>query len=322
MEKITIKDFLENLKDRLGLVLIAGESGLKKTLETKYLNRPSMALMGWYKVFAYHRIQVFGKTELTYLKSLGVAELRKCIEKLLEFDIPCLIISRNLEPPATMIELANIVGIPLIVSKLRTVELIDTVSAWLDDFFAPSISVHGTMVDVFGVGILLTGKSGIGKSECALALVEKGHRLVADDVVVIKRFSDNILKAYPTELQGHYMEIRGVGLIDLEKLFGVQAIRLQKRLELNIHLSLWNEVVECDRIGLTEKTTTYLNVQIPKITIPISPGKNIAVILEVIATNFMMKIYGENLAESFVERVEQAIKRKRTTGGYLLEDNE
>ena len=328
MTAIKIHKLFTELRDTLELTVYAGREGLMRSLTSKYINRPSMALMGWYKVFACERVQVLGKTEITYLNDLPKEKLYETLEKLFTYEddkgrrIPCIIVSRGLEPPAVLAKLADKYKVPILISRLRTTELMSRLSRWLELFFAPTITVHGTMVDVLGVGILFTGKSGVGKSECALDLIERGHRLIADDIVVIKRIGTNVLMAYPTDVQGHYIEIRGLGLIDIEKLFGIRAIRLQKRVEINIHLVFWNELDECERLGITERYTSFLNVEIPKIIIPVSPGKNLTSITEVIATNFKIKTFGENLAKSFIDRIEETLRRRRKTSSYLMEDYE
>jgi len=328
MTAIKIHKLFTELRDTLELTVYAGREGLMRSLTSKYINRPSMALMGWYKVFACERVQVLGKTEITYLNDLPKEKLYETLEKLFTYEddkgrrIPCIIISRGLEPPAIFAKLADEYNVPILISRLQTTELMSRLSRWLELFFAPTITVHGTMVDVLGVGILFTGKSGVGKSECALDLIERGHRLIADDIVVIKRIGTNVLMAYPTDVQGHYIEIRGLGLIDIEKLFGIRAIRLQKRVEINIHLVFWNELDECERLGITERYTSFLNVEIPKIIIPVSPGKNLTSITEVIATNFKIRTFGENLAKSFIDRIEETLRRRRKTSSYLMEDYE
>jgi len=195
-------------------------------------------------------------------------------------------------------------------------------SAILDIIFAPSITVHGTLVDVYGVGLLYSGKSGIGKSEIALDLVERGHRLVADDVIKIIRKAPDLIVGTGSELLGHHMEVRGMGIIDVEKLFGIRAVRLQKRIELEAHLTLWSDDLDYERLGIEDHFTNILGVQIPQIEIPISPGKNITVISEVIAMNHMLKVYGENSAAEFSRRLNERIHRQAMTQDYLESDYE
>jgi len=195
-------------------------------------------------------------------------------------------------------------------------------SAYLDHIFAPTINVHGTLVDVYGVGLLYTGKSGIGKSEVALDLVERGHRLVADDVVKITRVAPDVIMGSGSELLGHHMEIRGVGIIDVEELFGIRAIRLQKRIEVEVHLTYWSDSEDYERLGVEETRTTVLGVEIPILNVPISPGKNITVISEVIAMNHMLKVYGENSALEFTKKLQQRLTRQSLTKDYLESDIE
>ena len=322
MEKLTVEQFYNDRKSVLELTLLAGAGGLSRPIESREVQRPSMALMGWYEGFAAQRIQIMGRTEMTYLQSLEPSALKETLEKLFSYDMPCVIVSKGIIPPPVMLDIADERNIPLFSSKLATVDLMSKLANWLDIQFAPRIYVHGTMVDVYGVGILYTGKSGIGKSECALDLVERGHRLVADDVVELRKQSENVLIASGTNLLGHHMEIRGVGIIDIEKLFGVRAIRMQKRVELEVKLIMWEELPDYERLGLETRTTSFLGVEIPQVIIPVSPGKNLTAISEVIAMDFMLKVYGENVAQKFVERLNEEIRRKSRVQEYLREDME
>lgn len=321
-EPLTVEKLFQQKKESLELTLLAGAEGLKKPLDSKEVQRTSAALMGWWRDFAHHRIQVIGRTEMNFLKSLDQQKLQETIETLFSFNIPCVILSKAIIPMPLMMELADKHKVPLFTSKLATIELMNKLSLWLDTVFAPRIYVHGTMVDVYGIGMLYTGKSGIGKSECALDLVERGHRLVADDVVEIRKRGDNLLIASGTSLLGHHMEIRGVGIIDIEKLFGIRAIRMQKRVELEVKLVLWDDLEDYERLGIEEQYTTILGVKIPQVTIPVSPGKNITAISEVIAMNFMLKTYGENTAKIFVNRISKEIQRKEKIQEYLEDDIE
>ena len=195
-------------------------------------------------------------------------------------------------------------------------------SAFLHNIFSPQTTIHGSLVDVYGVGLLYTGISGIGKSECALDLAERGHRLVADDVVKITKKAPELIVGQPDEKLGHHMEVRGIGIIDIEKLFGIRAIRVQKRIEVEVRLERWEEGKEYDRLGIDEHKTTILGVDIPYVVIPVSPGKNITVISEVISMNHMLKIYGENTAQRFIQKLSDDIARRKTTLEYLEADME
>ena len=322
MEKLTVEDFYKDRRSNFELTLLSGSNGLKRVIESREVQRPSMFLMGWTKGFASERIQILGRTEMSYLQSLTNEKMLEIFDNLLKFDIPCIIISKGIMPPPGMLEISDRKNIPLFSSKLATVDLLNKLSTWLDVKFAPKVYIHGTMVDVYGVGMIYTGKSGIGKSECALDLVERGHRLVADDVIELRKRGDNVLIASGTNLLGHHMEIRGVGIIDIEKLFGVRAIRMQKRVELEVRLVMWEELPDYDRLGLENMTNSFLGVEIPVVTIPVSTGKNLTAISEVIAMNFMLKVYGENPAKSFVEKLNDEIRRKSQLQDYLKEDIE
>jgi len=228
---------------------------------------------------------------------------------------PMIVISKGITPPLEFISVADEMQTAILSSRLTTADLVTRLSAYLDQVFAPSINVHGTLVDVYGVGLLYTGKSGIGKSEVALDLVERGHRLVADDVVKVTRTAPDVIIGSGSELLGHHMEIRGVGIIDVEELFGIRAIRLQKRIEVEVRLELWSETEDYERLGI-------VGCSIPIVVVPISPGKNITVISEVIAMNHMLKVYGENSAMEFTKKLSQRLGRKTLTKGYLESDFE
>jgi HPr kinase/phosphorylase len=233
-----------------------------------------------------------------------------------------MVTTKGIVPPRELLEIAGETKIPVLSTRLSTSELMKRLSVFLDTFFAPSVSKHGTLVDVYGVGLLYTGKSGIGKSECALDLVERGHRLVADDVVKIARKTENTIIGGGDEFLGHHMEVRGIGIIDIEKLFGIRAIRMQKRVEVEVRLTYWDDDATYERLGVEEHYTTILGVEIPVVTIPISPGKNITVISEVIAMNHMLKVYGESPAVQLSKRLTERIQRQALTTEYLESDYE
>ncbi len=256
------------------------------------------------------------------MSQLSEDRLKEISRKMFDYGLPLVIITKGIAPPAGFIEAADLSGTCVFSSKLTTAELTTKLSAYLDHLFAPSIMVHGSLMDVYGVGLLYTGKSGIGKSEIALDLVERGHRLVADDVVKITRAAPDVLLGNSSELLGHHMEIRGIGIIDIEELFGIRAIRLQKRIEVEVNLTLWSETEEYERLGLEDKKTKVLGVEIPIVRVPISPGKNITVISEVIAMNHMQKVYGENAALEFTKKLSQTLSRQSVTKDYLESDFE
>ena len=323
MADITVEKLTESRKQDLDLTLLTSNSdGLKKIINNPELHRPGLALTGFYERFASKRVQILGETEATYLSQLSEDRLKEISGKMFDYGLPLVIITKGIAPPAGFIEAADLSGTCVFSSKLTTAELTTKLSAYLDHLFAPSIMVHGSLMDVYGVGLLYTGKSGIGKSEIALDLVERGHRLVADDVVKITRAAPDVLLGNSSELLGHHMEIRGIGIIDIEELFGIRAIRLQKRIEVEVNLTLWSETEEYERLGLEDKRTKVLGVEIPIVRVPISPGKNITVISEVIAMNHMQKVYGENAALEFTKKLSQTLSRQSVTKDYLESDFE
>jgi HPr kinase/phosphorylase len=322
MENIEVEKLYKDRKDFLELNLLNSEEGLKKKILNNEIHRPGLALSGYTDRFAHERTQVIGETEISFLQSLDQTKRKELLEKVFRFDIPCIIISKNIYPPSELLEIADRTKTPVFQSRLSTTELTNRLSLYLDNIFAPHTTMHGTLVDVYGVGLLYTGKSGIGKSECALDLVERGHRLVADDVVQIIRKTPEVIVGTGSELLGHHMEIRGVGIIDLERLFGIRAVRIQKRIEVEVRLVLWRDDLEYERLGIENKFTRILGVEIPVVTIPISPGKNITVISEVIAMNHMLKVYGQDPAKEFSKKLSEEISRKKLESDYLESDME
>ncbi|MFQ6008748.1 MAG: HPr(Ser) kinase/phosphatase [Candidatus Zixiibacteriota bacterium] len=323
MVGITVEKLYHARNRDLELTLLnSNEAGMQKEIRHPEVHRPGLALTGFFERFANRRVQVLGETEMAYMSRLPVDRLKAISHTLFEQDMPMVIISKGITPPNEFIEAADRFHTGVFSSRLTTAELINRLSAYLDHLFAPSITVHGTLVDVYGVGLLYTGKSGIGKSEVALDLVERGHRLVADDVVKITRAMPDVIIGSGAELLGHHMEIRGVGIIDIEQLFGIRSIRLQKRIEVEVNLALWSETEEYERLGIEDKRTTILGVEIPFVRVPISPGKNITVISEVIAMNHMLKVYGENSAMEFSKKLSARLTRLSTTKDYLESDTE
>lgn len=323
MSSITVQKIFDARNRDLELSLLNGDdAGMKKVVHNPALHRPGLALTGFFERFASKRIQILGETEMAYVNRLTADRLQEISDELFGYDVPVVIITKSITPPKQFIEAADRCLTAVFSSRLTTAELVARLSAYLDHIFAPSINVHGTLVDVYGVGLLYTGKSGIGKSEVALDLVERGHRLVADDVVKITRMAPDVIIGTGSELLGHHMEIRGVGIIDIEELFGIRAIRMQKRIEVEVNLTLWSETEDYERLGIEDRLTSVLGVQIPLVKVPISPGKNITVISEVIAMNHMLKVYGENSAMEFTKKLSQRLSRQSTTKEYLESDYE
>jgi HPr kinase/phosphorylase len=267
---------------------------------------------------------ILGETEVTYLFSLAPDARRRALETLFKFDLPVLFVTKGQEVPPELIELAQRRDVAVLRSSLKTAEFYHGIKPYLEDAFAPSTTLHGSLADVYGVGLLFMGRSGIGKSECVLDLVERGHRLVADDVVHVRRLGQDVLIGRGHEHQAHFMEIRGVGLIDIRALFGIRAVRQQKRIEVVVQLEDWDSTRPYDRTGLEAEETTVLDMPLPKVVVPLNPGKNITVIAEVVAMRHLLKYSGVDSAREFNERL---IARMRLAGehetrAYLEEDYE
>jgi HPr kinase/phosphorylase len=323
MAELTVERLYQARNRDLELTLLSGgQQSLQKKVKTSQLHRPGLALTGFMERFPHDRIQVLGETEIVYLNTVPEPVLRENSQRILSLDVPFFVVSKGLIPPAGFVEIAAKSQTAVFASRLATAELVGRLTAYLDHIFAPTTNLHGTLVDVYGVGLLYTGKSGIGKSEVALDLVERGHRLVADDVCRVTRVAPDVLIGGSSELLGHHMEIRGVGIIDIEELFGIRSIRLQKRIEVEVRLTLWEETVDYERLGVEDQYTSILGVRIPMLHVPISPGKNITVISEVIAMNHMLKVYGENSAVELSKKLAQRLSRRSLTEDYLESDYE
>ncbi len=317
-----VRELLERKKDLLQLEALTGDVGLDRVMTTPEASSPGLVLAGYTKRFAQNRIHVLGQTEITYLASLDAAARRHSLETFFTFDVPCVVITKGQEPPAELLELAQVKGVAVIRTRLKTSEFFRRLKPFLDESFAPTTTFHGSLADVFGVGLLFVGRSGIGKSECVLDLVERGHRLVADDVVHISRRGNDVLIGRGHELARHYMEIRGIGLIDIQALFGVRAVRQQKRIEVVVQLADWDASREYDRTGLDQEKTEILEVTVPRVTVPLNPGKNLTVICEVVAMNHLLRYSGVDSAKRFNERLLQRMAERRELKEYLEEDYE
>ena len=307
---ITVGFLFEVTKDRFKLGKLNGENGFANEIKDKNLHRPGLALAGYVELFTYDRVQIMGNTEIRYLKSLEPEHRRSAFMALLEFNIPCIILTNGNTVEEELLEAASARNIPIFGTPFNTTKVSYFLADFLDDQFAPQMMVHGSLVDVYGVGVLLTGRSGIGKSEIALDLVERGHRLAADDVVMITRKGEGILIGAGTDLVKHFMEVRGLGLIDVRSMFGVRAIRFQKRVEVVIELEEWKPDEDYTRTGLDDLSVSILDVDIPLVKLPIFPGKNVTVITEVISLNYLLKHYGYDAAKVFAKRLEGLIGEK------------
>lgn len=272
-------------------------------ITTNDINRPGIQLAGFFDIFAFERIQILGKVELYYLQTLDEATCIERFDKLLSYPIPCLIISRDLELPTEMVDVARRHQVKLLGSSLNTTKLITRLSNYLDYHLAETARVHGVLMDIYGVGVLITGKSGIGKSETAVELIKRNHLLVADDTVEIKKVGHELLLGYAPELTRHMIEVRGIGIMDVKSLFGVGAIKNRTEIDLVVHLEEWDNDKDYDRLGLDENHRTILDVKIEEVMVPVKPARNIALIIEVAARNHRQKIMGYNAAQAFNDRL-------------------
>jgi HPr kinase/phosphorylase len=324
MEKnpLSAKEFYENANNMFALERINDSLEGPIPITVSDIHRPGLALAGFMQNYLNERVQILGETEILYLNTRSAEDRKRAIQNLFSVPIPCLIVTRKLEVPDMLIAAASNNHVPVFRSSMLTTPLIHELTKYLDAVFAPTETVHGSFVDVHGVGLLFTGQSGIGKSEIALDLVERGHRLVADDTVELTRVSDDILIGRGPEHLEHFMEIRGIGIINVQDLFGIRAVRVQKRLEVEVHLKQWDSKTSWERKGLDENETSILGVRIPQVIVPLFPGKNITVISEVIAMNQMLKVYGINAPERFNRMVVDLMESDRKTRNYLRSDTE
>ena len=321
MKEITVRDLFDAKKKDLALSLVTEPESLNKKLSSPHVNRPGLALAGYLEVFSSDRVQVFGETEVRYLQSLREEELIPRIRDMFKTDIPCIIVSKGLTLPPVVEYIANDLNIALLSSRLSSISLIEQLSRYLHDVFALEKTIHATLIDVFGLGIMLTGKSGIGKSECALDLVHRGHSLVGDDLITLRFLDDQLFGKSGREF-GHFMEIRGVGFINAERMFGIERTRRQKTIDLQIELMPWQENMDYERMGLASNYAEHLGVKIPIIFLPVSPGKNVSVIVEVAAMNMILKGVGYDAAEDFNRRVNEEIRNKTLQKGMEAKVNE
>ncbi len=306
-DKIPVEALLQS---PVKLVKLNENIGFDNFITDKNLYRPQLALAGYVGLFSYQRIQIFGNTEMFYLKSLSPKNKRKALETISQFPIPCVIITNNNQPDPDLIDIFTKSNIAVFLTEYDTTKAFSMLSEFLDDQFAPQLVVHGSFVDIYGVGILFVGRSGIGKSEIALDLIERGHRLVADDVVMLTKKKENILMGTGTSLVQHFMEIRGLGMIDVRQMFGIRSIRYQKRLEIIVELEDWDDKADYTRTGLDERSSDVIGTDVSTVKLPIFPGKNITVIAEVIAINYLLRTYGYDASTVFSEKLNEKIRQK------------
>ncbi len=312
MRGISVAQLYEEKQEELDLEVIVEAPDARLPITVSEVNRPGLALAGFTQNFLYERIQILGETETLYLDTLSQPQRKKAIDRLFEQDLPGLIVSKGLAIDPHWLELCEEKRVPCLRTRMSTTPFIQQLTAYLADVFAPRMTMHGSLVDVYGVGLLFAGESGIGKSETALDLVERGHRLVADDIVIVSRRPPGILVGSSNELVGHRMEIRGVGIIDVREMFGIRATRVRKRIEVEVRLVPWDPEAPYERLGLEERTTSVLGVRVPYVTIPLVPGKNVAVLAEVVAMNHLVKSTGRNPAADMDARLKDLMRQDRS----------
>lgn len=300
---LSIQDLLTDNEYGLGLSLLAGKEGLSHRVSSSRIQKPGLALAGYSEHLHPDRLQVLGNTEISYLQQIDSDVAAKNIAVLCGFPISCFIVTKNLRPPQLLLDLADSHSIPVLATSHQSSTFISLITKFLEERLLPTIHLHGVLMDVLGVGVFISGKSGIGKSECALDLVIRGHRLVADDMVFIKKKMPAVLVGQSEESLQYLMEIRGLGIINIKDLYGVSAIRDKKIVDLQLELVDWDESHEYDRLGVDDRTVTILGIDIPHIIIPVRPGRNLGSIIEVAARNNLLKGMGYHSARDFQERL-------------------
>ena len=319
IKQITVREFFQSKRDSLELELLTPDIDLSRPITSPTPTSPGLLLAGFTERSAAGRVQVLGETEIRYLESMHAEARLRSLRTFFTVPMPVILVTKALPVPPELVELAAAKGIAVVRSTLKTGDVYRRLQPFLEEALAPSMTCHGSLADVYGVGLLFTGRSGIGKSECVLDLVERGHRVVADDIVNVTKRGNDVLLGRGTEIQGHHMEIRGIGIIDIKALFGIRAIRQQKRIEVVVELQEWNHSATYDRTGLDMEEQEFLGVKLPKVIVPLNAGKNLTVLSEVVAMNHLLKYAGIHSAELFNQRLMKAMKPLRE---YLEEDYE
>ncbi len=308
MSSVTLMKFIKKMKLE-NLTPEISVRGIRITVPD--INRPALQLAGYFEHFEATRLQIIGFVEYTYMQNMTKKRKSEIFEQLLSYPIPCIIFCRELEPDELFLKKAVEKGIPILMTKQATSNFTAEIIRWLNVQLAPCISVHGVLVDVFGEGLLITGESGIGKSEAALELIKRGHRLVTDDVVEIRKVSEDTLVGTAPDITKHFIELRGIGIIDVKMLFGVSSVKETQSIDLVIHLEDWDKDKEYDRLGLQEEYTEYLGNKVVCHNLPIRPGRNLAIICESAAVNHRQKKMGYNAAQELYARVQNSLSKGR-----------
>ncbi|MEI7693689.1 MAG: HPr(Ser) kinase/phosphatase, partial [Verrucomicrobiota bacterium] len=307
---VSVEHFYTEHAERLQLKLVAGQEGMGRLIREGAVNRLGMALTGFTKYFAFRRVQLIGKSEVSYFTSLDAPMKLERIRAILKRKIPCIVFSRDNRPPAVILKEAQAMKIPVFISPIPTPRLVNLITLCLEEDFAPVTSEHGSMVDIMGVGVLIRGDSGIGKSECALGLIERGYSLVADDITRLRLIEGRELMATSAEVTRTFMEVRGIGIINVAAIFGGKAVRTEKRLDLVVSLVEWDKIEEIERTGLDQQFYEILGLKVPHIRIPIRPGRDLAGLVQVAALDQKMKTMGQFSALQFNEKLMSRLKLK------------
>ena len=308
MNKFTLRYFIDGVgRIDLQLRLLAGEGGLYKEIKSGEINRPGLALAGFFDFFAYDRIQIFGQGETAFMAQLSRDEKIKVYGEFFSYPIFCCVFTYDYKPDDIFLEYADKNDVPIFCTRRGTTRFTTLFAHVVDELFAEDVTLHATLVDVFGEGVLLTGQSGIGKSETALELIERGHRLVGDDMIVVKKVGESLLIGEGSEILKHHIEIRGIGIINVREIFGIRSVTNRKRIDIVILLEEWDSATEYDRLGLDEKKFTILGIDVAHIIMPVRPGRNIPILIETAALNMRLKKVGINSARELDERIKKWI---------------
>ncbi|MDI6781679.1 MAG: HPr(Ser) kinase/phosphatase [bacterium] len=309
MSSLTIENMIRDETLGIRFEVIAGHDGLNREIVATDINRPGLALAGYFAFFGARRIQVLGKGEVSYINSLDPWARREILKKIFEFDSPCFITTWGMELSTDLLDIANEYRVPILHTQLPTGMLTTLLSLYLERIFAPEENISGGLVDIYGVGVLIMGETGVGKSECALDLIERGHRLIADDVVKVKRLGNSLVGSSP-EMIRYHMEVRGLGVINIREMFGISSVCHHKEIELIIKLEVWGKTKKIERLGIESLTEDKLGITLPMVIIPVKPGRNISVIVEVAAMNQRLKKLGHHSALELDQRVAEEIRRQ------------
>lgn len=310
----SVEDLFERHKEPLSLEIIAGQAGIKRPIKVPEAQRPGLSLSGYLKSHASNRILIFGKVEIEYLRDLDPKVRIERLDSLLTSHTPAVLIARGYRPPKELIGLCEKKKIPLLRTNMGTMNILSKLILLLHEEFAPTMSCHGTLVEVFGVGVLIQGDSSVGKSEAALGLIERGHRLISDDIVKVRKREGCYLEGFGAELTKHHMEIRGIGIINVANLYGAVCVRDFKSIDIVVELEQWDDKNFYDRVGLEEPKCKILGIELPHHVLPVKPGRDVVLLLETIALNHRLKKMGYNSAKEFHHKLTEKINRRSKEG--------